>query len=324
MSTCSSCTAPLAAGARFCRSCGAAVEGPGTRPSTPTVDAPRCRSCGAELAPGARFCRACGADRNAADPPPGVPVEPATAVLPSRAGLVQAPGPPATRRSRAGFVALISVLVLVFGAVGGGAAYLVVLEPDDDEPATFPSSEVTAAGGGGGAGGAEPVVADRSDGAAGGAAAKPAGDARPNLLPDVPRAEMEDEIATLLLAFHEAVVDGRGGEAWEVLSARKQRQIEREDGFAAWIKAQSSLEPYLDPTGLRASIEDADPETGVARVLVTGMSWSEPGAGCSEWAGLTWVKYEDGDWRYDPGYSTTGTRERIWKPRFEELLGGGC
>jgi hypothetical protein len=54
------------------------------------------------------------------------------------------------------------------------------------------------------------------------------------------------------------------------------------------------------------------------------MKWNKPGAPCSEWSGITWVKYEEGAWRYDPGYSTSPEREAEWKSRYAELLGGKC
>jgi hypothetical protein len=54
------------------------------------------------------------------------------------------------------------------------------------------------------------------------------------------------------------------------------------------------------------------------------MSWSQPGARCAEWSGLTWVKYENGEWRYDPGYSTTRQRKRAWASRYGQLLGTSC
>jgi|GEM_PF-1783962 len=46
---CPSCGAPVAAGAKFCGSCGAKM-----------VTAPVCPACGAEVAPGAKFCGSCG------------------------------------------------------------------------------------------------------------------------------------------------------------------------------------------------------------------------------------------------------------------------
>ena len=54
---CSNCGAKIAAGARFCRSCGAAV---------PEEEPVRhyCGSCGAEVLEGEAFCPYCGAKRN--------------------------------------------------------------------------------------------------------------------------------------------------------------------------------------------------------------------------------------------------------------------
>ena len=58
--------------------------------------------------------------------------------------------------------------------------------------------------------------------------------------------------------------------------------------------------------------------------MVTGMRWLKPNARCSQWSGLTWMKYESGDWLYDPGYSTTPERTAEWESRYSELLGGQC
>jgi len=57
---------------------------------------------------------------------------------------------------------------------------------------------------------------------------------------------------------------------------------------------------------------------------VTGMAWSAPRSRCTEWSGITWAKYENGTWKYDPGFSTTAARKRAWKSRYNELLGVGC
>lgn len=143
-------------------------------------------------------------------------------------------------------------------------------------------------------------------------------------LPAVSSDEMQSEIQQMLLTWHEDVVHKNYHGAWELLSHRKQVQDEREYGYSAWVKNQSTLNPYLNPSGLQVSIQQTEADEGVARVDVTGMTWDKPGASCTEWSGITWVKYEDGSWKYDPGYSTTPQREREWKPRFAELLGGGC
>lgn len=144
-----------------------------------------------------------------------------------------------------------------------------------------------------------------------------------NGLPSESRGRMNDEIRQTLLGYHLALLDGDFQEAWQLLSQRKKEKNLDEDGYDAWRVAQGSLAPYLEPRGIRTHLEGSE-EHGVMRVDVRGMGWYQPGASCSEWSGLTWVKYERGGWYYDPGYSTTPRRERIWKPRYDSLLGGDC
>jgi hypothetical protein len=146
----------------------------------------------------------------------------------------------------------------------------------------------------------------------------------PSSIADLSSSQMQSGIQQLLLSWHEDVVNGDYRGAWQLMSARKRAQDEREYGYSVWVQNQSTLRPYLDPSGLRVTVQHAEASSGVAQVDVSGMRWSKPGASCSEWSGITWVKYEDGAWRYDPGYSTTPQREREWKPRFSELLGGRC
>jgi hypothetical protein len=142
-------------------------------------------------------------------------------------------------------------------------------------------------------------------------------------LPAVSRAEMEGEIQALLLTYHEDVVAGDYRSAWGLLSARKRQQNLAEYGYRKWMEAQASLSGYLVPGGLQTRIDGVEGE-GVARVDVDGMGWSDPGSRCSEWSGLTWARYEQGAWTYDPGYSTTPARRRTWQPRSAELLGANC
>ncbi len=141
--------------------------------------------------------------------------------------------------------------------------------------------------------------------------------------PEVQRSQMNEEIASLLQDYHEDVVEEDFQGAWALLSPRKRRQYLREYGYHTWATAQASLSSYLDPYGLEANVVSLEDE-GVARVNVTGMSWSKAGAPCSEWSGLTWVKYEGDEWTYDPGYSTTSDRRATWRPRSARLLGGDC
>jgi hypothetical protein len=143
-------------------------------------------------------------------------------------------------------------------------------------------------------------------------------------LPDESTVDMQPEIQHMLLEWHEDVVNGDYQSAWNLMSKRKQVQSTHKYGYAGWVKNQESLNPYLDPSGLQVSVMNASHDTGVATVELTGMKWSKPGASCTEWSGITWVKYEEGAWRYDPGYSTSPEREAEWKSRFAELLGGRC
>lgn len=143
-------------------------------------------------------------------------------------------------------------------------------------------------------------------------------------LPDESRSEMAFAIGDVIRRHHEAIVAGDYRQAWDLLSRRKQAQYRRESGYDGWRTNQATLRPYLDPTGVSVRVLSAAPDTGVATIKVTGMAWTKPGSGCSAWSGITWAKYEDGTWTYDPGYSTTPVRERRWKPRYSELLGGAC
>lgn len=249
--------------------------------------------------PGAAFCRSCGAPVAVA---PAEPTRP-TAVKAAPPAAVAAADERSWRMPL-----LIAGAVLLLG-VGAAAAIFLV--------------------GGGGGGGSSTAVASRSPAAEEGggsseeAAAAEPGETDADGLPPVSRGEMEEEIATLLLDYHEDVVNGEFQSAWGLLSARKRQQDLAEYGYAKWQQAQATLTPYLSPSGLRAHVEGVEGD-GVVRVAVTGMGWSAPGSSCSEWSGLTWVRYEGGAWTYDPGYSTTAARRRDWQPRAGELLGAGC
>jgi hypothetical protein len=207
-------------------------------------------------------------------------------------------------------VALAGVAVAIAVGQGGKSAH--VLTNDVATGATSPESPETQSGAPGeqatGETDAQTATTTGSEG----------------LLPAVSAQQMESEIQEMLRNWHEDVVRGDYHAAWELLSRRKQAQEEREQGYPKWEKNQSTLKPYLNPAGLQVSIQSTEPSAGVAQVDITGMTWDRPGASCSEWSGITWVKYEDGKWRYDPGYSTTPQREQQWKAHYSELLGGSC
>jgi Double-GTPase 2 len=147
---------------------------------------------------------------------------------------------------------------------------------------------------------------------------------RKDTLPAVSRGQMRSEIQHLLYEFHADVVSHHDRDAWNLLTQRKRRQSQREHGYGGWAHNQNTLNPYLEPAGIKVSIISTEPRSGVATVNVTGMKWNKPGAACTQWSGITWVRYEGGAWHYDPGYSTTSQRQRRWKSRYSELLGGRC
>jgi hypothetical protein len=140
---------------------------------------------------------------------------------------------------------------------------------------------------------------------------------------------MEADIEDVIRRHHLALVAGRYRDAWELLSSRKRIQYENEgDGYEEWQENQEGLAADIDPSGLKVRLVDLEGD-GVARIEVGNMPYSGSGAYCAEWDGLTWAKYEAGEWTYDPGASTTSAREREWgekqaPDKYPALLGADC
>jgi hypothetical protein len=267
--------------------------------ATDKSQAKRCSGCGKPLAAGASFCRACGVRVTAAADKPAA--KRAAAKGGERPQSPYEPAPPSA--SGLNRTALVAVAVALL--VGGGIAVLVLAGGNSG---SSPSSQDSAAAG------YELPAGESAESTAEEGVAE---------FPTSSRAQMASEIQETLLAYHEDVVYRSFQEAWSLLSARKRAQAEGEDGYAAWAKNQATLSPYLSPAGLTVRIDGLEPG-GVARVALSGMGWSDPQSPCSEWSGLTWVRYERERWTYDPGYSTTPARRREWQPRSSELLGEGC
>lgn len=319
--TCVNCDTPLIEGHRFCRVCGRRAEPAQRAPPPPDPVGEGCPSCGRAATANERFCRTCGtaltADAGRARPsralptPEPLPTPPAPRVAPRRPPAAQtqriapAPAPAygaaAQDRSSRGrgktvrivLLALLGVLVLAGGVFAG----LTFLASDAKRSPTGGAS--TDAGG-------EDV------------------EKRASVLPSISRTEMSDQIRQTFATYYQNIIDGDLDAAFNLLSERKQNAALREDGIDAWKEAQAALSSFLDPSELKVTLEYADPTTGVARVRLDGMTYSNPSSPCSTWAGITWVKYEQGGFRYDPGYSTTPQRARDWKHRYSELLGTGC
>jgi Double zinc ribbon len=340
---CARCGEPLGAKAAFCRKCGAGYEEPASPP--PEVEdertaamaaAPSCGKCAAALAPGAAFCRSCGNPVLVEGPPnqklDAVPM-PSSPPPPPPPSFV--PGAPASLPSGGGSrnwpLFVIGALVLL---VGAGVAVAIVASKSSGggsvtttvEQVALPGPEVNNEEEPGGEmleTTEEPVEAEEERGEAEEEPVEAEEEVRTSGFPEVSRAQMNEEITSLLESYHEDVVDEDFQAAWSMLTLRKRRQYLREYGYHNWASAQASLSPYLDPSGMEANLVALEGE-GVARVDVSGMGWSKPGAPCSEWSGLTWVKYEGDGWAYDPGYSTTPSRRSTWRSRSARLLGGDC
>lgn len=289
---------------------------------------PKCSSCEAQLSPGAKFCRQCGAAVEATrvdggasvptptpTPPPPRRMAPPNPPPPPPPGVVSPPAQPGSSGRNGPLLALGAFLAcLAIGGVAFGAVYL--LSGDDSSPAGL-----TVEGGGVGTSTSELDVPPPVDAA--GDEATAAATPIERGFPTDSRATMRLDTESLLREFHEAVVEGEFRYAWSLLTARKRQAEAQEKTFSGWKEAQATLSPYLIPEGIRAEIDGLE-DDGVARVRVTGMGWTHPDSPCSEWSGLTWVRYEGGAWRYDPGYSTTAERRLRWQDRSAELLGVGC
>jgi ribosomal protein L40E len=338
--TCPSCGSDVVTGARFCRHCGASVAAePSDVGAEPATESRTCPGCSASVSSTARYCRRCGSALTAEKE---LPAEPATPTLPplqprgastgemgaepSAPAEVDAPsvaqGAHGSVRERLRrvklpqhYVLLGAVVVAVI--VCGGVLAVSQLGGNgqtDQAPAGSGAPDVGV--------GEDRAETERSAPEYGSGGEGAGG--RSGSLPQASDAQLESEVRGLLLNFHSDIVERNFRHAWALLSKRKREQFLREDGYLKWRRAQASVGRHLEPEGIRVRIDDLDRSAGTARVEVTGMGWSKGGSICSEWSGLTWVKYEDGEWRYDPGYSTTARRERAWERRDEQLLGVGC
>lgn len=276
------------------------------------------------------------------------PPQPNAPLAPAASGSFAATPPPAplggrTRPSR-GVGAIAAILVLALAVGAGAVAYIVSRAPRPATASTQPPviDETSSTANGDDGGLLDPITDGSSDDSSSSDYGTSSGDdttgtddvsdvdagadssTSTGRLPDATRSEMRVEIHDMLREWHQAIVDGDYGTAWDMLTARKRRQKRREDGYDKWTKSQSSLAGYIDPQALRVSIVSTDQDTGVATVRVSGMGWSKPGAPCNDYSGITWVRYEDGAWHYDPGYSTTAERRAEWEPRSTELMGIQC
>jgi hypothetical protein len=143
------------------------------------------------------------------------------------------------------------------------------------------------------------------------------------LLPNESPAHMTEEIRQLMLTWHQDIKAGDTAAAWDLYTHRRQQLQLAKETESQWAGEQQSFARYLDPSGVQVRILSRDSNDGVATIMVTGMTYSGSSS-CSDWSGVTWVRYEGGRWRYDPGYETTPSRNQSWKRRTSQTLGAQC
>ncbi|HEV7493336.1 RING finger protein [Baekduia sp.] len=264
-----------------------------------------------------------GAASPGATAPAAVPPPPPPPVQQQPAAYASPPPPPDSGRGRSSTALILAVLVLAL-AVAGGATALVVSSGNSTGAATSPATvtQVVAQA---------PVGTDSPAGTTTGEEEPPDGttvDEPPSsngALPEEDEAQMASDIQSVLLAHHEAIVRQDFRAAWVLTSERyRAKKLREPGGYGAWETAQASLSRYLDPSGLQVSVTSTDSRSGVATIRVSGMGWGAPRSSCSSWEGITWAKYENDHWRYEPGYSISDQRRAQWQPRREQLLGWGC
>lgn len=133
------------------------------------------------------------------------------------------------------------------------------------------------------------------------------------------------DVEQLLTSYYGAVTSGDMGTAWSLLSpSYKDWKLSAGGGKSDWLKNERLNQRYLDSGGLRASIRTFDPSTGVATVMVEGMTYTRPGHGPCNYQGITWALFDGGRWLYDQGYAHDSARAAEWRPRKNETLGVPC
>ncbi|MBO9532494.1 MAG: hypothetical protein J7513_05930 [Solirubrobacteraceae bacterium] len=260
-------------------------------------------------------------------PPPAYGSVPPSA-SPASGSYAAPPTAPVRKRRKWPFVVIPLLVVL---AAGGAAAAVVLMKdddggarvsnggsieadvPNDDEPLGTDAPNV---------GLDDTDSSTEADDGATGSLGPSSSDPDVGALDVTDQSVMADDILAVITQHYDDIVAGDYQAAWDLLSTRKQNKYRAETGFDGWQRNQETVTPYLDTSDGSVTVREYDPATHVATIRVSGWGWS--GAKCSAWEGVTWVRAEAGEWRYDPGYSTTPQRAALWKPRYTQLLGVGC
>ena len=194
------------------------------------------------------------------------------------------PQPTPAAKSSRGMVAAVLVLALAVGAAG---AAIFTSQRNDALPATTDAaatdSNLTSA----------PVTSQA---------------ASTGLLPAESDSQMVSEIKTVIDAHHQAVASGDYSSAFSYLSSRKQESPVHDspsckDASCWGATMEGRLRSGLNtPVDSQVQIRKKFPKQGDVEIWVSLPDYQCPN---NAWEGITWVRYENGEWKYDPGYSTT-------------------
>ena len=300
--SCSVCKEPLAAGEKFCRSCGArVVEKKAESRPTAAVSATEAqsqdaddRSTSDENGPGGDS-PAASSESKKTESANGPTVVPPDSSLPWR---------------KFAFAGAIAAVILIVGAVvvlnSTGSSSTSANEKD-------PYSEL-----------------DNPTTQANGAGDKPAVDN--GKLPDVTRREMQASIKKVIRRHHQLIADGDYAGAFALYSNRKQSRPLYDTpscrSYTCWQPAMYPLNSGMaKPVRPTVSVARTFKRSGVAEIRV---SIPMPNCPTGAWEGITWAKYERGRWTYDAGWKTDeGQRAEYASTdggnrQDPRLLGVGC
>ena len=300
--SCSVCKEPLAAGEKFCRSCGARVVEKKAAVHPAVADsATAAKSHDAE--------ERTTSDDDAADL--DVPrTDSEDEKIETAKGPTAASPDSSLQWRKFAFAGAIAAVILIVGAVvvlnSTGSSSTSANEKD-------PYSEL-----------------DNPTTQADGTADKPAVDN--GKLPDVTRREMQASIKKVIRRHHQLIADGDYAGAFALYSNRKQSRPLYDTpscrSYTCWQPAMYPLNSGMaKPVRPTVSVARTFKRSGVAEIRV---SIPMPNCPTGAWEGITWAKYERGRWTYDAGWKTDeGQRAEYASTdggnrQDPRLLGVGC
>lgn len=300
---CSSCRAPLAPSAQFCRACGTPTAESATAPAVPeSATTARCHACGEGLAAEAAFCRACGAA--AAEEPP-------TLVAPPAPEPAWTPAPSPTEAAPTGrspwFAVGLAALVLLFGGGGGAAAYFLVVKKDETPgeatanastppPAAAPAASPEPVGESGTADGAPEDAADGDSETGGTSSASDEGDDSSGGSTGASSAASPGSPESVLRSHFEDIDNGDYDAAWRLLHPSY-----RNTTGANWVSQRESERAQIE---VRSISRIGRPRNGVVKLdaeIVAADSAGDGAGVCRLFSGWTRMEKSGGKWTYRPG-----------------------